>query len=153
MTTRSKIIAENMGTHDKHLHYLEKLEDDQCWSIIRERVFGKHSPIPLELETIGLKIAKECGGIPLVAKVIGGVLCNKQEVSEWESIQNKIDAWGSLGDEHERFHGILKLSFNRLPIPALKQCFVFLSIFPKDSIIEKEMLIQLWIAEGFLQPS
>ncbi|GLT83024.1 hypothetical protein SLE2022_013370 [Rubroshorea leprosula] len=47
---------------------------------------------------------------------------------------------------------VLQLSFNRLPTPALKQCSAFCSIFPKDFVMEKEMLIQLWMAEGFLQP-
>ncbi|GLT82893.1 hypothetical protein SLE2022_012230 [Rubroshorea leprosula] len=48
---------------------------------------------------------------------------------------------------------VLQLSFSRLPKPALKQCFAFCSIFPKDFVMEKEMLIQLWMAHGFLQPS
>ncbi|GLT91502.1 hypothetical protein SLE2022_093850 [Rubroshorea leprosula] len=48
---------------------------------------------------------------------------------------------------------VLQLSFERLPKPALKQCFAFCSIFPKDFVIVKEKLIQLWMAEGFLQSS
>ncbi|KAI3923531.1 hypothetical protein MKW92_010835 [Papaver armeniacum] len=46
----------------------------------------------------------------------------------------------------------LRFSYNQLTSP-LRQCFAYCSLFRKDSIIEKQTLIQLWIAEGFVHPS
>ncbi|KAI6705280.1 hypothetical protein NL676_008242 [Syzygium grande] len=34
----------------------------------------------------------------------------------------------------------------------LEQCFVFCSLFPEDSVIDKLMLTSLWMAEGFIRP-
>ncbi|GLT30353.1 hypothetical protein SLA2020_051570 [Shorea laevis] len=148
VTTRIQNVATVMGVLPEHVHCLKQLKDDDCWSVIRHRVFG-NSPIPSELEeleTIGRENAKKCKGVPLVASVIGGILCNNRNKDAW------CEVWGSI-KEADGVLPVLQLSFSRLPKPALKQCFAFCSIFPKDFVMEKEMLIQLWMAHGFLQPS
>ncbi|GLT91510.1 hypothetical protein SLE2022_093930 [Rubroshorea leprosula] len=150
VTTRNRNVASIMGS--KYIHDIKPLEVDQCWFIIRQRAFGDDA-VPLKLEEIGFGIAEKCGGVPLVANVIGGTLYNSRDETEWLSVKKKINVWGSLEDQHRRIMDVLQLSFERLPKPALKQCFAFCSIFPKDFVIVKEKLIQLWMAEGFLQSS
>ncbi|XP_052625898.1 putative disease resistance protein At3g14460 [Lactuca sativa] len=46
----------------------------------------------------------------------------------------------------------LKLSYNDLSA-SLKQLFAYCSLFPKDYVFDKEELILLWMAEGFLHQS
>ena len=59
--------------------HLEKLLDDECWSIIKKKVcLQKRVQLALDLEKIGRDIAKKCGGVPLVAKVLGGMMCHKK---------------------------------------------------------------------------
>ncbi|GLT30378.1 hypothetical protein SLA2020_051800 [Shorea laevis] len=151
VTTRNENVASIMGTLSEHMHHLEKLTDEDCWSIIKQRAFVSSS-FSSELEGIGRDIASKCRGLAFVANVIGGSLCDNTEKDDWLSIRDNSEVWGSI-EEANGVLRVLQLSFNRLPIPALKQCFAFCSIFPKDVVMEKEMLIQLWMAEGFLQPS
>ncbi|XP_030975752.1 putative disease resistance protein RGA3 [Quercus lobata] len=149
VTTRSDIVARIMKTI--HQHEMEKLSNDECWSIIKKRVSTKvRIPLSQRQEDIGREIAKRCQGIPLVARVLGGTMSNKIEEREWLAIQNS-EVWSSLHGENEIL-SILKLSFDCLS-PSLKSCFTYCAIFPKDYEMGKEDLIQQWMAEGFLQPS
>ncbi|XVF29614.1 hypothetical protein REPUB_Repub15cG0137200 [Reevesia pubescens] len=150
VTTRSEKVAVVRETPSENRYHLKSLIDDECWGIIKNRAFQSSSISP-ELEDIGRAIAHKCRGVPLVAIVIGGTMCNKLDKDEWVSLRDSF-LWDSL-EKSEGIVGVLRLSFDRLSSPALKQCFVYCSIFPKDFRIQKQQLIQLWMAEGFLLQS
>jgi len=67
---------------------------------------------------------------------------------EWESIE-KSNLW-NLPQENNDILPSLLLSSNHLPSPSLKQCFAYCAIFPKDALIDREELINLWNAQVFL---
>ena len=108
---------------------------------------GDSSPRP-KLEEIGKEIVKRCKGLPLAAKTLGSALYSELRVEEWENLLNN-EIW-DLPNHQILF--ALWLSYAFLP-PQLKRCFAYCSIFPKDYEFEKENLILLWMAEGFLQQS
>ncbi|XVF37553.1 hypothetical protein REPUB_Repub20aG0018500 [Reevesia pubescens] len=142
VTTRNQEVASKVQILTSQRYQPGKLEDDECWSIIKEKAC-RNSPISQELELIGKEIAKQCHGVPLVAKVIGGTMCNiEMSHGAWLKIQ-KSDAWDSM-------ESVLKLSFDHLSSPSLKKCFAYCAMFPKDFGFEKQQLIHLWMAEGFL---
>ncbi|KAL4605504.1 hypothetical protein ACB092_09G034300 [Castanea dentata] len=147
VTTRKSNVAEIMETLPRC--NLKRLSDDECWSIIMEKV--SCNEITLDLEVIGREIAKKCGGVPLVARILGGRMSCKKGKSEWLAIQNS-KVWNSPLDNYGILP-ILKLSFDHLYPPSLKSCFTYCAIFPKDCEMEREELIQHWMAEGFLQLS
>ena len=47
---------------------------------------------------------------------------------------------------------MLKLSYDKLPT-HLKQCFTYCALFLQDYEIEKQLLVQLWITQGYIQSS
>ncbi|GKV45343.1 hypothetical protein SLEP1_g52444 [Rubroshorea leprosula] len=154
ITTHSGKVASAMQSVPMQNYDMGRLSDDVCWLIIKEkflRSFTETSMTP-DLEAIGQDIAKKCGGLPLVASVIGGTLSRRTSADEWKDIRDD-KAWNLNSRDGHKILSILKISFNHLTSP-LKKCFSYCSIFPKDFIIEKDDLVQLWMAQGFLyQPN
>ncbi|XP_058079921.1 putative disease resistance protein RGA3 [Magnolia sinica] len=148
VTTRSEKVASIMGTIPSH--NLTVLSEADCWSLFKQRAFVHGQQEHPNLIIHGKEIVKKCGGVPLAAKTLGSLMRLKTEEREWLLVR-KSEIW-NLPEEDNHILPALKLSYYHLP-SHLKQCFAYCSIFPKDYRIEKKKLIQLWMAEGFLQSS
>ncbi|KAL6329427.1 hypothetical protein AAG906_020860 [Vitis piasezkii] len=145
VTTRSDKVASIMRS--VRIHHLGQLSFEDCWSLFAKHAFENgDSSLHPELEEIGKGIVKKCKGLPLAAKTLGGALYSELRVKEWEFVLNS-ETWDLPNDE---ILPALRLSYSFLP-SHLKRCFAYCSIFPKDYEFEKENLILLWMAEGFLQ--
>ncbi|KAJ4810163.1 NBS-LRR-like resistance protein [Rhynchospora pubera] len=146
VTTRSKRAASIMGT--LRSHDLASLTDKDSWKLFKKRAFGAGVKEPTdELRIIGKTIACKCVGLPLALKAVGNMMRTKTEVREWRAIleSNILDGLRSTGNVLP----VLKLSYDNLPLHT-KQCFAFCAIFPQDYAIERDTLIQLWMANDFI---
>ncbi|XP_030949331.1 putative disease resistance protein RGA3 [Quercus lobata] len=148
ITTRSRLVARI--THTVSPYILKGLSEDRSWFLFEQVAFSKgqvtNNPT---LVTIGREIVKICQGVPLAIMSIGHVLYCKETESEWLLVKNNLLANVIEGNE---IFPILKLSYDNLP-SHLKSCFAYCSLFPKDYEMDKETVIQLWIAQGFVQSS
>ncbi|XP_030941489.1 disease resistance protein RGA2-like [Quercus lobata] len=147
VTTRTKLVAEITSTISPYV--LKGLSKSQSWLLLKQMAFKKvQETIDPNLEAIGKEILENCRGVPLAIKTIGRVLYFKNTKDEWSYIKNN-----ELTNVTQSKNGILpvlKLSYDHLP-SHLKCCFSYCSLFPKDYLIDKLTLIQLWIAQGFIQ--
>ncbi|KAF8038101.1 hypothetical protein BT93_B0837 [Corymbia citriodora subsp. variegata] len=103
-----------------------------------------------DMLAIGKEIVRKCTGVPLVVRTVGHLLSSKETKREW--LRFKDDELPEVSKSGDNILSVLRLSYNHLP-PHLKQCFAFCSLFPKDYEIKKQTLIDLWMAEGFIQSS
>ncbi|XP_038900029.1 putative disease resistance protein RGA3 [Benincasa hispida] len=148
VTTRSGRVAEIMETHSRY--HLTKLSDDHCWSLFKKYAFGNEFLGIPELDIVQKELVKRFGGIPLVVKVLGGIVkFDETHEGLQQTLENLMKI--QLQDENHVVSTI-KLTVDRLPLSSLKQCFAYCSNFPKDFKFRKEALIQMWIAQGFIQP-
>ncbi|XP_073143070.1 putative disease resistance protein RGA4 [Henckelia pumila] len=145
VTTRLKKVADIMGTLPAH--HLSGLSDENCWLLFKDRAFGQEKEEHPNLEPIGKKIVKKCGGVPLAAKALGGLLRFKRTEKEWLHILES-EIW-NLPQEESLLLPALQLSYHHLPL-ELRRCFAYCAVFPKDSLIEKEEVIFLWMAHGYI---
>ncbi|KAJ4824838.1 hypothetical protein Tsubulata_037388 [Turnera subulata] len=152
VTTRFETVAQRCRTlfHSKTPSFqLKVLSSDDSWLFFVQFAFLRDSELRSDtnFERIGRAIVKKCGGLPLAIKVLGRLLRDRNDVKEWEDVLQGLQLEES-GDS-DRISDILMLSYHQLP-PHLKPCFAYLGMFPKDSIIDSEGLVHLWMAEGLL---
>ncbi|XP_062192991.1 disease resistance protein RGA2-like [Phragmites australis] len=141
VTSRSQKVASIMGTLPPH--ELACLSEHDSWDLFSKKAFSKGVQEQEEFVTIGKRIINKCKGLPLALKTMGGLMSSKQRVREWEAI-----AESNRGGKDEVL-SILKLSYKHLS-SEMKQCFAFCAVFPKDYEMEKDKLILLWKANGFI---
>ncbi|XP_026438487.1 disease resistance protein RGA2-like [Papaver somniferum] len=151
VTTRSlKVASVVQGSIPPY--NLDVLSEADCWSIIKNKAFspGGAEETP-NMKIIGEEIAKKCGGLPLAANFFGCHMHSHRNERDWLSIRDNEDI-ETLGNQSGGIIPILKLSYDSLP-SHLKQCFSYCCLFPKDWEFNRESLIRLWVAEGFIHPS
>ncbi|XP_027124105.2 probable disease resistance RPP8-like protein 2 [Coffea arabica] len=130
---------------------LKTLGQEDSWQLFLRKALGPGADggCPPYLEEVGRDIARRCAGLPLAITVIGGLLLGKKKLkSEWEKVLNNISTY--LSRSQSGVSEILALSYADLP-PNLKFCFLYLGLFPEDSVISVRKLIHMWIAEGIMQ--
>ena len=146
VTSRSQQVAAIMGTLPTK--ELACLTEDYAWELFSKKAFSKGVQEQPKLVTIGRRIVHMCKGLPLALNTMGGLMSSKQEVQDWEAIAESYNSDTSRGTDE--VSSILKLSYRYLP-KEMKQCFAFCAVFPKDYEMEKDKLIQLWMANGYIR--
>ncbi|KAL1568344.1 putative late blight resistance protein R1A-3 [Salvia divinorum] len=108
-------------------------------------VFGE-TECPPELEGLGQHISKECNGLPLAVVTMANNLL-REHLSVGNDIELRKERWIKTAlnipeYRNQKFYDILP--------NHLKDCFLYLAVFPYDSEIPAQELIRMWIAEGFV---
>ncbi|XP_071694548.1 putative disease resistance RPP13-like protein 1 [Rutidosis leptorrhynchoides] len=150
VTTRKITVASAMDSVERH--NLGLLSDEDALSLlakssIDEHKFDNHPSLILVAQLINEK----CKGLPLALIAIGRVLKGKgYDEYEWDKLL-KSEIWSS-DDGGTDILPALKLSYYDLPL-HLKKVFAYCSLFRKDYLFNKNKLVLLWMAEGFLSQS
>ncbi|KAG6434683.1 hypothetical protein SASPL_106323 [Salvia splendens] len=136
LTTRLK----NVAAVYEPVHMMHFLDDEQSWRLFQHKVFGDQD-CPLELQTVGEKIVKGCGGLPLSIVTVARLL---------SMIPRTPKLWQQIEANAEQLGSVLSLSYNHLSL-HLRKCFLYMAAFPQGYEIRASELIKLWVAEDFLK--
>ncbi|XP_058079907.1 putative disease resistance protein RGA3 [Magnolia sinica] len=149
VTTRSENVAITCRCSESaYIHKLKGLSDDDCWSLFSSRAFAERK-MEDSLKEIGKEIVNKCKGVPLSVNVIREVMRSKETAEDWRDILES-EIW-EIPEIAEGILPALLLSYYNLPV-HLKPCFAYCSLFPKDHVMEKDKLVKLWLAQGFIKP-
>ncbi|KAL7170994.1 hypothetical protein ACSBR2_035786 [Camellia fascicularis] len=144
-------IAYEVQRIKKRVINISPLSPQESWVLFCRKTFQTNN-CPSHLEEILRSILKRCEGLPLAIVAITGLLSvkDKSSIAEWEKIYRSFGAELEANNKLMSLKKILSLSYIDLPY-CLKLCFLYLSVFPKDHLIDHWRLIRLWIAEGFVE--
>ncbi|CAN6381836.1 unnamed protein product [Urochloa humidicola] len=156
ITTRKSDVAELAGVAYK----LRPLSLKNSRKLLYRRIYGnknkdnseEEEKCPnAELAEVSDKILNKCAGVPLAIITLASLLaCKARNKMEWYEVYNSIGTGLENNLDVENMRKILAFSYYDLPC-NLRTCLLYLSIFPEDFKIDKDQLIGMWVAEGFVQ--
>ncbi|XP_078166395.1 putative disease resistance protein RGA3 [Carex rostrata] len=148
ITTQNKAFANRVATFN-HIA-LSALEPRIFWKLFKCFAF-RNLVMPDEkrniLKHIGKQIAENLRGLPLAAKIIGNILRSNADEERWRRISKS--EWWDLPEVKSQILPSIGLGYEYLD-PGLRQCFAYCSVFPRNSLLEKDRLVQMWIAQDFV---
>jgi len=146
VTTRKLSVAKTTGSK-AHIN-LDGMEKNTYWSFFKRCIFGHEDyRADKKLVTIGKEIATKLNRNPLAAKSVGALLGKNCKEHVWRNILDR-DEWRTQNGIDDIIPA-LRLSYNHLS-NNLQQLFLYCALFPKGYRFDKEHLIRMWIALGFI---
>ncbi|KAM1118439.1 hypothetical protein ACFX11_042828 [Malus domestica] len=147
VTTRKREVVDMMRAKNEMIN-LGGLREEYCLSIFNRMAFDDTEVEESKaFEDISRDIVNKCKGLPLAAKALGSLMYNKKTRREWLDVLNS-KIWDREEVEQEVFQPLF-LSYYDLA-PAVKCCLLYCASFPKDHKFERDELINLWMAQDYL---
>uniref|UniRef100_A0A452YDV7 Uncharacterized protein n=1 Tax=Aegilops tauschii subsp. strangulata TaxID=200361 RepID=A0A452YDV7_AEGTS len=145
VTARRGSTAREMGA--SLVHRVKRLSTDDGWLLLRTAACVADDES--QLEGVGERLVEKCGGIPLAIKAVAGVLRTREASADvWGEVLAS-PAWSVKGLPDDAMKA-LYLCYDDLP-HHLKQCFLYCSLSPPGYTVERQVLVQHWMAERLVQ--
>ncbi|OIT33262.1 PREDICTED: probable disease resistance RPP8-like protein 2 [Nicotiana attenuata] len=149
VTTRKRQVAEYVNfLKPPSVYTVRGLKENDAWELLMEeyRRHNRDDKLSAEKENIGKEMVKRCEGIPVAIIKLGQELAGKESLDEWNIVHQNLMSF--LTDNVLQ---VLAPSFDDLP-DHLKLCFIYLGLWPEDSVIDADKLYHFWIVEGLVKP-
>uniref|UniRef100_A0A287EHU9 RGH1 n=1 Tax=Hordeum vulgare subsp. vulgare TaxID=112509 RepID=A0A287EHU9_HORVV len=152
-TTRILNLSESCcSSSDDSIYQMEPLSTDDSRRLFCKRIFPSETVCPNEFEQVSRDILKKCGEVPLAIITIASALAGGEKVKpkhEWDILLQSLGSGLTEDNSLDELRRILSFSYYNLPF-HLRTCLLYLSIYPEDSMIDRDSLIWKWVAEGFV---
>ncbi|XVF24831.1 hypothetical protein REPUB_Repub13aG0161800 [Reevesia pubescens] len=149
-TTRLIDVCFQMGANKRIK--VECLPQPEALKLFEDKVGEETLDRHPDIRKLAEELAEECAGLPLALITIGRAMASKKTPEEWKYAievlrRSAASVFPGVGKE---MYPKLKFSYDCLTDDTVRSCFLYCSLYPEDYLIEKSVLIDCWIGEGFL---
>ena len=149
------VLASRYGDvcHDMEVDEIvdvERLSLTDSWNMFEEKV-GHLISNPL-IEPIAWCVVEECHGLPLLIDRVARTFRKKEKnVLRWEDGLKRLQRWDSIKIEGmDEVLERLEICYEDLKDDEQKVCFLYGALYPEESEIYVDYLLECWRAEGFI---
>ncbi|KAJ7967959.1 Disease resistance protein [Quillaja saponaria] len=104
-----------------------------------------------DIKPIARLVSTRCARLPLLIKVIASSFKVKYTASSWRAGLEDLKPWPKLEDQGlKEMYSFLKFCYDELKDEKQQKCFLYSSLYPADSTIYTDYLVECWASEGFL---
>ncbi|KAK9000069.1 hypothetical protein V6N11_082203 [Hibiscus sabdariffa] len=145
-TTEFRHVCSSMADR---LIEVRKLSPNEAWMMFQQMV-SEVIDLP-DIEPIARLVAKECARLPLLIKTIAGAFKSKDSVSEWRKGFKDLQKWPEIEIPGlTELHSFLKFCYDQLKDDQKRKCFLYGALYPAESKIYTDYLLECWAAEGLV---
>ncbi|KAJ4764970.1 Disease resistance protein RGA2 [Rhynchospora pubera] len=162
ITTQNQAFAQRVGTVDpivlnpltheefwnlvKHISYPAVWKKEDFWNIVNRISSG--SSDDEESQYVLRKMNCSLRLLPLEAKIFGKLLRYFHD-NDYYNIMNEWNRLSFVIESESKILPCIIFAYQHLD-PSLRQCFAYCSLFPRNSLIDKDSLVRMWIAQNFI---
>ncbi|CAL5329461.1 unnamed protein product [Camellia sinensis] len=141
LTTRSLEVSRQMECINVEV---ERLTGDETLNLFMRNVKEHQTVLDPQVKETAERVAKKCARLPLVIVTVARSMKGVNEIHEWRNAEQ-------IMDKEKGIFKRLKFSYSRLKDEQAQHCFLYCALYPEDYNIQREELIEYWIAEGLIR--
>ncbi|KAF7842814.1 putative disease resistance protein [Senna tora] len=139
----------NKNNADRLIKVRRLETQDEAWEMFRDTV-GPVVDRP-NISRIAERVSDRCSRLPLLINKIANSFKLKSDAACWEASLEYLDEqWGEYQNEGiEELYSFFTFCYDQLK-DEQKKCFLYTSLYPANSKVYTEYLVECWAAQGFL---
>ncbi|KAJ1420021.1 P-loop containing nucleoside triphosphate hydrolase [Sesbania bispinosa] len=156
----SKVVIATQFPRDCKLSGVERfiqvkpLSPEEAWNMFRDTVCGRgvNSKIDSpDIQPIARLVCNRCSRLPLLIHKIANSFKLKDSASSWWAGLEDLKPWPQLQNQGlNELYSCLKFCYDELKDEKKQKCFLYTSLYPTDSKVYTDYLVECWAAQGLL---
>ncbi|KAF7842808.1 putative disease resistance protein [Senna tora] len=128
---------------------VKQLSLDEAWKMFRE-IVSDVIDFP-GIQPIARLICNKCSCLPLLINKIASSFKLKESAGSWQAGLDDLKPWPQLENQGlKELYSCLKFCYDQLKDEKKQRCFLYTSLYPADSKVYTDYLVECWTAHGFL---